>query len=462
MSRTRPASGQQAKFTYGSTMRHVLVMTSTGSIGLVAIFIVDFANLFYIAQLGVAELAAAIGYAGTILFFNSAIGIGLAIAASASVSRRIGQGKMADARRLASVSLLITVGVALAVVAGAMAFLDEMAILLGASGVTLDYTLLFLYIVMPSMPLLCGGMVLSALLRSVGDARGAMMVTLLGGFVTAVLDPILIFVFDLGLVGAAIATVISRASMVAVGLYLLVYKHALLGCPQINQLIEDTKGLFAVALPAMATNLATPAGNAWVIAEMAQFGDATVAGFAIVGRVIPVAFGALFALSGAVGPIIGQNFGALKFDRLGQVVKDSLLLIVVYTLSAWGLLFLLQDQLVHFFNAQGDSAALVLFFCTFAAAGFLFNAAIFVTNAVFNNLGYPVYSMLFNWGRATLGTIPFTIVGAQIAAANGVLAGQAIGGVVFAVLAQYTCWKTLAKIRQQRQADELEQVEARI
>ncbi|MFS8180350.1 putative efflux protein, MATE family [Pseudovibrio denitrificans] len=452
MSRPTRSGARDAKFTYGSTMRHVLVMTSTGSVGLIAIFLVDFANLFYIAQLGIEELAAAIGYAGTVMFFNSAIGIGLSIAASASVARRIGQGDARSANRLVSMSLIISTLISLAVVAGSLAFLDDLAMLLGASGRTLEYTLHFLYIVVPSMPLLVGAMVLSALLRSVGDARGAMFVTLSSGFVTAVLDPILIFGFDMGITGAAVASVISRAVMVGVGFYILIVKHNMIGKPEISEAVSDTVDLFKVATPAMLTNIATPAGNAWIIAEMAQFGDGAVAGFAIVGRIIPVAFGALFALSGAVGPIIGQNFGALKFDRLSKIVKDSLLLIVVYTLAAWALLFMLQEPLVEFFNAEGDSASLVFFFCTFAAAGFLFNAALFVTNAVFNNLGFPIYSMLFNWGRATLGTIPFTIAGAYFYQANGVLAGQAIGGVVFAFLAQYVCWRTIEKIRREKLA----------
>ncbi len=452
MSRATTSGARDAKFTYGSTMRHVLVMTSTGSVGLIAVFLVDFANLFYIAQLGIEELAAAIGYAGTIMFFTSAIGIGLSIAASACVARRIGQGDVKGAHRLVSMSLIISTLISLSVVAGSMAFLDDLAMLLGASGRTLDFTLLFLYIVVPSMPFLVGAMVLSALLRSVGDARGAMFVTLSSGFVTAILDPILIFGFDMGITGAAIASVVSRLVMVGVGLYILIIKHDMIGKPEISKFVRDIVDLLKVATPAMLTNIATPAGNAWITAEMAQFGDGTVAGYAIVGRIIPVAFGALFALSGAVGPIIGQNFGALKFDRLSKVVKDSLLLILVYTLSAWSLLYMLQEPLVHFFNAEGDSASLVFFFCTFAAAGSLFNAALFVTNAVFNNLGFPIYSMLFNWSRATLGTIPFTIVGAYFYQANGVLAGQAVGGVVFAFLAQYVCWQTIKKIRNERLA----------
>ena len=90
------------KFVTGSTMRHVVVMTAAGSFGLVAIFIVDFLNLFYISLLGEDELAAAIGYAGSLLAFNIAIGIGLSIAASALVSRQLGAGHKPQARRIAA------------------------------------------------------------------------------------------------------------------------------------------------------------------------------------------------------------------------------------------------------------------------------------------------------------------------------------------------------------------------
>ncbi|MEP6435908.1 MAG: MATE family efflux transporter, partial [Nitratireductor sp.] len=87
----------QAKFTTGSTMRHVVVMTATGSVGLVSIFLVDALNLFYISLLGVQELAAAIGFASTLMFFTVSVGIGLTIATSALVSRALGRGSRDDA-----------------------------------------------------------------------------------------------------------------------------------------------------------------------------------------------------------------------------------------------------------------------------------------------------------------------------------------------------------------------------
>ena len=86
-----------AGFTTGSPLRHVIVMTTTGSIGLMAVFAVDLANLFYISILGVKELAAAVGFAGVVLFFQISMCIGLTIGAGAIVARAIGAGEREDA-----------------------------------------------------------------------------------------------------------------------------------------------------------------------------------------------------------------------------------------------------------------------------------------------------------------------------------------------------------------------------
>ena len=76
-----------AKFVTGSTLRHGIVMSATGSVGLMAVFLVDALNLFYISLLGQQELAATIGYAGTLIFFTISIGIGLSIAGIASAGK---------------------------------------------------------------------------------------------------------------------------------------------------------------------------------------------------------------------------------------------------------------------------------------------------------------------------------------------------------------------------------------
>ena len=180
------------KFVTGSTLRHVLTMTSAGTVGLVAVFLVDVVNLFYISLLGHKELAAAVGYAGTLLFFMLSLAIGLSIAVGAMTSRALGSGDRTHARQLVRCFTVIDdrhhgSGCAAAVSVFALFFKQ-----------------CFTRIVLPSTPILGLGICLSALLRSLGDARRAMFVTLGAGVATAVLDPLLIFGFGWGLDGAAI------------------------------------------------------------------------------------------------------------------------------------------------------------------------------------------------------------------------------------------------------------------
>ena len=183
----------QAKFVTGNLFRHITVMSLTASVGLMAVFIVDFVDLIFISMLGKAELAAAVGYAGAILYFTSAFGIGVAIAAGALVSRGVGAGQADEARRLSTNSL--TYGVVFGGLFAAAVWLNlpYLVELLGATGETHELAVHYLRIVVPSLPFLLVGMVGGAILRAHGDARRAMMATVIGGIVNAVLDPILIF-----------------------------------------------------------------------------------------------------------------------------------------------------------------------------------------------------------------------------------------------------------------------------
>jgi Na+-driven multidrug efflux pump len=193
------------------------------------------------------------------------------------------------------------------------------------------------------------------------------------------------------------------------------------------------------------TNLATPVGAAYVTRSMAPFGPDAVAGQATIDRISPVAFGLIYALSGAVGPILAQNAGAGRLDRVRETLRDSFTFVLATVLAAWAILAAAQELMVRAFFASGVTAELVHLFCSWLAAGFLFTGALFVTNAAFNNLGYPMLSTVFNWGRATLGTIPFVTYGAQFGPA-GLLVGQAAGSVIFGTLAVITAFCVVGRL----------------
>ncbi|SOH94732.1 putative efflux protein, MATE family [Monaibacterium marinum] len=425
---------EKAKFLHGPLMGHVAVMSFTASLGLMAVFLVDFADMLFISMLGNAALAAAIGYAGAILFFTTSISIAFAIATAALSARAIGQGDNDRARHVASHAITFGIGIAIVIASVVWLNLHSLVALIGAQGEVADLAVGYLRIIVPSLPVIVIAMSAGAFLRAHGAARAAMWSTIGGAVVNAVLDPILIFGFDMELQGAAIASVISRMAMAWFALRPIWRDYGGLPLPRISELVADIRPVAALAIPAMMTNVATPVGQAWVTRSMAQFGEDAVAGMAIISRIAPVAFAVIFALSGAIGPIIGQNAGANQPERVRRAFTDGLLFVVGYIVVAATLLYLLRAPIAGVFEAQGITRSLIYLFCGPIALLWGFNGAIFVGNAVFNNLGHPLWSACVNWGRNTLGTIPFVALGAMWYGASGVLIGQAVGGVVFGIL----------------------------
>lgn len=425
-------SGATAVFLEGSLMRHVTRMSLTTSIGLMAIFAVDFVDMAFIAMLGNDALAAAVGYAATVLFFTNSVNVGLSIAAGSLVAREIGAGRDGQARQYAT--SVATLGVLIGLVVPVVVLCNVEAILswLGAEGEVLRLAVRYVWFILPTMWVMALAMAGMAVLRAFGDARRAMMATLYGGIVNAVLDPILIFAVGLGLDGAAIASVVARFVMMGFAVVPAIRTYGGFAKPSFVQVREDFHAVRGIAVPAVLTNVATPVGNAIIVREIAQFGTDAVAGMAVIGRLMPVAFSVIFALSGAIGPIIGQNFGAGRNDRVRGAYIAGLQFTVVYVLLMTAVLFVMRGPIGDLFSAEGETRVLIYLFCGPLALASVFNGIIFVSNASFNNLGYPIYSTWVNWGRHTIGTLPFANLGGQIAGASGVLLGQAAGGMIFA------------------------------
>jgi putative MATE family efflux protein len=430
-------------------MRHVAVMTATGAVGLMAVFSVDLLSLFWVSRLGDQAYKAAVGYVGLATFFAMSVNIGLTIAASATVSRALGAGDRPRGRRLAASALTITTIISGAVAALMFAYRDwGLSTLLHARGEPLQVASIFLAITIPANVLMAMGMTMAGVLRAVGDARRAMYVTLSGAIVTAILDPMLIFGLGLGVYGAAWASVAARLCWVIVGWHGAVRVHDMIARPRMNAARGDFGPIMAIGFPAIMANLATPVGSAYAVRVFSDIGEAAIAAGAVIDRVTPVAFGVIFALTGSIGPIIGQNFGANLMGRVKRALTDSFILSIGYVLFAWGVLALAAPWLIRAFDATGESADYVAFYCQYGVVAWLFLACLFVANTAFNNLGFPVLSMAFNWGRATLGTIPFVTLGAHYGGVRGGLIGIALGCALFgliAVAAAYAATARLAK-----------------
>lgn len=444
----------QARFVSGSTMQHIFVMTSTATLGLMAIFLVDLTDMYFLSLLGERAIAAAIGFAGSIAFFTTSICIALSIAAGVKISREIGQGESGKARSSTTNIAVISVLVTLSVCAVMWPNIEYLLRLLGATGQTLVYATEYLQVLLPSMPLLALGMVCAGALRALGDAKRAMMCTLAAGLANLVLDPLFIFQFELGVKGAAYASVCARAVLLWVGAFGVIKIHGLVARFRLADFLGDFRLIGAIAIPALLTNIATPIGAAFITRMISGFGDSYIAGYAVIGRVIPVAFAMIFALSGAIGSIIGQNYGAGLFDRVKQTQNNALLFGSIYTFIACLLVWLSTQWISGVFNLQLEATELFIFYWTFISWTYLFLGAQFIANASFNNLGKPVWSTASNWGRVVFGTIPLAWLGAQFFGIYGVLIGEAIGTLLTGCIALLISRRLINQLHLAKPSDE--------
>jgi Na+-driven multidrug efflux pump len=128
-------------------------------------------------------------------------------------------------------------------------------------------------------------------------------------------------------------------------------------------------------------------------------------------------------------------------------LTNCLMITILYSLVVWAGLFVAAPSLNALFGATGETAKLVTFFCTYGAAAWLFLGFIFVSNAAFNNLGFPIFSTFFNWGRATLGTIPFVTLGAHYGGPEGGLIGMIAGAALFGFAASSMAYVAIGRLK---------------
>ncbi|MEQ9694656.1 MATE family efflux transporter [Shimia sp. SDUM112013] len=433
----------RGRFLDGSTMGHVVRMTLTGATGITFVFLVDLANLFWLSQVGDPKIVAAIGYAFAVQFFSVSTGIGLMIAATVLVSKRIGMGQRERARREATSSMIITVAFQAVVAALIVAFRYPLLELVGAEGETASLAARYLAWTVPSLTVMAVGLVGSAVLRAEGDGKRAMFVTLTSGTISMAVDPFLILYLGWGLDGAALALIISRFVLAGMALRFAIGTHNLLAVPRLRTFKRVLRPYFAIALPAILTQISTPFGNYLLTGVIATFGDDAVAAWAVVNRLTVVAFGGIFSLSGAIGGIYGQNYGARQYDRLMTTFRDSLIFCAGYTIIVWVLLSLTANHVIAIFALSGDGAEVYRAFAYVGSAAFVLVGALFVSNATFNSLGKPVRSTIANWTRDGVLMLPAAWVGAAWLAAPGVVYAQAVAGGVVGVLTALWSWHFL-------------------
>ncbi|KPC25157.1 MATE efflux family protein [Pseudomonas syringae pv. cilantro] len=421
-------------------------MTSTSATSLLSIFLIEVLTVVYIAMLRDDSLLAAFAVAKTLMFFLIAMILGIAVAVSTAVSRGLGSGMPDKARRLASSGLLLGVMATLGAAALELIVLEPAVRMLGGEGSIFATARDYLWISLPASVLVAVEQLCVQILRSAGFGKQAMWTLLIATAAVAIADPLLIIVFDLGLTGAGIAYLMSSIVSAFLGFY-YVHRVARLTCRvSLTYLSGDIIDIGRTAIPAVVGNLATPVGMAYVMAAMAPFGSQALAAIGVIDRVIQVAFCVVFALPGALIPILGQNLGAMNTARVSQAVKTTYVLLICYGAATSLLLILLAEPLARLFHVSGEGLAVFSAFCRWGGLFWTLIGLQFIATSIFISVGRPVYVTLFGWLRASLGTVPFVWYGAQAFGSVGVMLGQLLGNTIVAFCACWLAYRVMKKV----------------
>lgn len=283
------------------------------------------------------------------LAFAMLVGIG----ATTNISIKLGQGKKEDAEKIIgnAIKLSIIIGLIISIV-GIM-FGDTILKVFGASEATLQYAKDYIYIILAGSMFNMLGYTLNNTIRGDGSPRLAATIMIVGCLTNVVLDAILIFGFNLGIQGAAIATVVSQIVTATWGFLYYVSGKSNLKFHKSSLKLDSSlvKKIFAIGSAPFAMQIA--ASLVQVISNNAlktYGGDLAIGAMATISSISMIFLMPIFGLNQGAQPIIGFNFGAKQYDRANKTFKLSALASIVILTTGWLIIQTIPEVMVGMFN----------------------------------------------------------------------------------------------------------------
>jgi putative MATE family efflux protein len=314
-------------------------------------------DIWFVARLG-ASAVATVGLTETFLFLLYAIGIGLAMAVTAVVARRTGEGDRAAAAISAAQAIWIAVLASLPFAIVGIVFARELLALMGADDWTLTHGVRYLQWMLGTNVILMLLFVCNAIFRGAGDAAVAMRVLWVANGVNLVLDPILIFglgpIPALGVEGAAIATVIGRGTGVAMQLWMLLRgtEHLRIAAAQWRVEAATLWHIVRTSLGGIGQMIVAMTAWIFLMRVLAAVGSEAVAGATIAIRLMMFTLMPAWGMSNAAATLVGQNLGAGEPARAEAAVWRIGWYNMVFTVAVSVLFFLFPRELMGLFTDE--------------------------------------------------------------------------------------------------------------
>ena len=426
--------------TQGSVVEKLLKMAIPMAIGILAVIGFNLVDTFFVSQLGTKELAA-ISLTFPVISTLQSITMGLGAGLSSVVSRLKGAGRIDELRSIITHSLLFTIGLVTVFAILGLLSIDPLFTAIGASYDLLPLVHEYMEIWYFGIGFLVIPMMGNAAIRGLGDAKTPALIMIIAGLVNAVLDPILIFGLlgfpAMGLKGAALSTVLSTTITCFAAIYILSAREKIIdySIPTIKGFYKSIKKVLYVGIPAAFNQVSQPIATALLISFVTVYGHEATAAFGIYIKLEAVIMIPLYAAGSALGPFMGQNFGACLPDRLREGYKKSSIFVLVYGAFLYSLLYFFGSYLLMPFSSDKDVVSIGWTTLSIVGLSYGLQGLTLLTVSSFNSLGKPFPSFVLTMLRTLVALIPVSFLLNQKFGLDGIYYGMSSVNICVGLLA---------------------------
>ncbi|MGY6550395.1 MAG: MATE family efflux transporter [Erythrobacter sp.] len=404
-----------ARLVTGSIPRHLAAQTLPMIIGVAAVMSIGLVDTYFIGQLG-SDALAAISFIFPVSVAITSLGVGVMVGINAVVARALGEGDHQKSARRANFGIVFALACGVVMGAGLYLAIDPLFAAMNAPDALMPLIRLYMEPLALGFPLILLIMGFNGVLRGQGEARRTSYISLTYAAANWVLDPILITgafgIEGFGMAGAAYATVIGWTAGVAMSLWLIRGTQLPLDLAMLKDcdLLEQARSIIRIGLPAALSNAINPMGLAILTALVALEGEAAVAGFGAAGRLQGFVIVPLLGLSGAIGAIIGQNWGAGYYARSREAALYAGGFCLVYGLVVAVCMITFGEWFAYLFTDDPVVIAEFALYLQIAAWGYAGFGLLIVGNGIMNAVDRASFALGQSVVRVFLVMLPVALV----------------------------------------------------
>ncbi|MBU3875396.1 MATE family efflux transporter [Faecalicatena sp. AGMB00832] len=405
-------------------------------IGMLINALYNLVDAYFVSGLGERQMGAI-----SIVFPLGQVVVGLGLmfgnGAASYLSRLLGQGAKNTANKVASTALYSSVLIGAAMILLASIFLKPILNQLGATDTIMPYALTYARIYVISSIFNVFNVTMNNIVASEGAAKTTMCALLLGAVLNIGLDPLFIYVFEMGVAGAAIATAISQGVSFLVYLFYVLRKQSVFTfsirafAPTRRMMAEILK----IGVPTLMFQILTSLSIMLINRGARGYGDAVIAGMGAVTRITSMGTLVVFGFLKGFQPVAGFSYGAKKFDRLREAIRTSILWSTVFCVVVGLLMAALSTQIISQFT-DGNAELISVGAKSLMANGFSFILFGFYTvySSLFLAIGKGMAGFILGACRQGICFVPVILLLPKVWGMNGILYAQPIADVLSAVV----------------------------